>query len=111
MFYELQPLRLQAGWKIEFNNFTEYDTDLHGENALHELCEDLLRLYNEKVNLIIDLGWYPGCDISGHYVLELIKDFKWDYPLERISTKSKKEIIAYIEKWVCFEFFAKYCNK
>ena len=25
MTYELQPLRLQSGWKIEFNNFTEYD--------------------------------------------------------------------------------------
>ena len=24
-YYELQPLRLQGGWKIEFNNFTEYD--------------------------------------------------------------------------------------
>jgi len=25
MYYELQPLRLQAGWKIELNNFSEYD--------------------------------------------------------------------------------------
>lgn len=42
MFYELQPLRLQTGWKIEFNNFTEYDIDLHGESDLYELSEDLL---------------------------------------------------------------------
>lgn len=25
MYYELQPLRIQAGWKIQYNNFTEYD--------------------------------------------------------------------------------------
>lgn len=28
--YELQPLRIQTGWKIENNNFTEYDIDIHG---------------------------------------------------------------------------------
>ncbi len=32
MYYELQPLRIQAGWKIEYNNFTEYDIDMHGES-------------------------------------------------------------------------------
>ena len=48
MYYELQPLRLQAGWKIEYNNFTEYDRDIHGDSDLFELHEDLLRLLFEK---------------------------------------------------------------
>lgn len=52
-----------------------------------------LQLYNEKANLIIDLGWYPSYDISGNYVLMLVKDFKWDYPLEQISSKSKKKLL------------------
>ncbi len=55
MYYELQPLRLQAGWKIEINNFSEYDLDIHGEQDCFELNEDLLQLQNEKTNLLIDL--------------------------------------------------------
>lgn len=108
MNYELQPLRIQAGWKIEYNNFTEYDMDIHGSKDLFELNEDLLRLCNEKANLIIDLGWYPSHDINGKYLLLLVKDYKWDCPLEQIASNSKKEIIAYIEKWVCHDFFAKF---
>lgn len=37
MYYELQPLRIQTGWKIGYNNFTEYDIDTYGENDLLEL--------------------------------------------------------------------------
>lgn len=69
MYYELQPLRIQAGWK------------------------------------------YPSHDINGEYLLLLVKDEKWDHPLERITSKSKKEITDCIEKWVCHDFFAKYCNR
>ena len=111
MYYELQPLRIQAGWKIEYNNFTEYDVGIHGSNDLFELNEDLLRLHNEKANLIIDLGWYPNHDINGKYLLLLVKDYNWDCPLEQMTTISKNEIIVCIEKWVCHGFFAKYCNR
>ena len=37
MYYELQPLRIQAGWKIQYNSFTEYDIEIHGLNDLLEL--------------------------------------------------------------------------
>ncbi len=111
MNYELQPLRIQAGWKVEYNNFTEYDMEEDGGNDWLEWNEDLLRLYNEKANLIIDLGWYPAYHIDGNYLLQLVRDFQWDCPLEQIASKSKKEIIACIEKWVCYDFFRKYYNK
>lgn len=54
MYYELQPLRIQTGWKIEYNNFTEYDIGIHGPNDVFELNENLLRLHNENANLMID---------------------------------------------------------
>lgn len=110
MYYELQPLRIQAGWKIEYNNFTEYDLAIHDLNDLFELNEDLIQLHNEKANLTIDLGWYPSHNINGNYLLLLVKDYKWDYPLEQITSKNKSEIIACIEKWVCHDFFSKYCS-
>ena len=109
-FYELQPLRLQAGWKIEYNNFSEYDMEIHGESNSFELNEDLLQLCHEKRGLVIDLGWYPAHDPNGNYILMLVKDYKWDCPLEYVSSKSKAEIVACIEKWVCDGFFAKYCG-
>lgn len=108
IMYELQPLRLQAGWKIEFNNFTEYDMPVHGKHDCFELHEDLLQLLNEKANLVIDLGWYPSYDDNGNYLLLLIKDYNWDFPLEKVVSKSKKEIIACIEKWVDAGFLEKY---
>lgn len=108
MFYELQPLRIQGGWKVEYNNFTEYDIDEHGESDSHELNEDLLRLYNERANLVIDLGWYPAHDVCGNYVLKLIKNFGWDCPYKRVISKSKKEIINAIEKWVCYDCLTKF---
>lgn len=108
MTYELQPLRLQGGWKIEFNNFTEYDVRIHGEMDSIELSEDLLRLSNDEANMIIDLGWYPSFDTEGQYILELVKNYNWDQPLEKICTQSKSDIISTIEKWVCHDFFSKY---
>lgn len=106
--YKLQPLRLQTGWKIEFNNFTEYDMTIHGKHDCYKLHEDLLQLLNEKANLIIDLGWYPSYDENGNYILLLIKNYNWDSPLEKVVSKSKSEIVAYIEKWVDWGFWGKY---
>lgn len=37
-------------------------------------------------------------------VLNLSTGNKWDCPLEQITSKSKKEITACIEKWVCHDF-------
>lgn len=110
-YYELQPLRLQQGWKIEYNNFSEYDMSIHGKNDSWELHEDLLQLYNEKADLLIDLGWYPAYDEKGSYYLQLIKNHNWDKPLEWIKTQSKREIIYLIEKWVDYGFWQKYLNR
>ena len=30
MIHELQPLRLQTGWTVQWNDFTEYDMAVHG---------------------------------------------------------------------------------
>ncbi|MBF0715692.1 hypothetical protein [Gemelliphila palaticanis] len=108
IMYELQPLRFKAGWRIECNNFTEYDIGVHSKRDCYELHEDLLQLFNEKANLIIDLGWYPNYDENGNYILLLIKNYDWDYPLEKIVSKSKSEIVEYIEKWINWTFWRKY---
>lgn len=107
-FFELQPLRLAAGWTIEYNDFTEYDLDKHGKEYSYELHEDLLQLCLNSKNLRIDLGWYPNADENGCYVLVLIKNSDWNLPLQEVRTRSKQEIIACIEKWTHYEFYSKY---
>ncbi len=107
--FELQPLRISAGWFVSYNMFSEYDPDIDGENYSYELCEDMLQLKNN--NLLIDLGWYPHGDIKGNYKLYLVdttKDFPFETPLEFFCSKSKKEIIYMIEYWTNFGFFSKY---
>ena len=106
--FQLQPLRIQAGWMINYNNFTEYDPEIHPEEASTELSEDLLQLSTVRGNLIIDLGWYPGGDSAGNYLLLLVKDFDWETPLEKLAGRSKKDVVDKIEKWVCYDYYSKY---
>ena len=113
--FELQPLRIHSGWKVEFNDFTEYDLSVDDKSLAHTyLIEDLLQLsFTHKDNstiLLIDLGWYPDGDTDGSYKLYMIKDYNWDAPLEAFETKQKAEIISRIEYWVCYGFFNKYLN-
>lgn len=107
--FELQPLRIPAGWSVKYNMFSEYDLDKDGAEYSYELCEDLLQLENQ--NLLIDLGWYPQGDIEGSYQLYLIdktNNFSFDSPLKVFKSKSKQEIIYRIEYWTNYDFFSKY---
>ena len=108
MTYELQPLRIQTGWAVRWNDFTEYDITVHRPEDTFELHEDLLQLFHEKTGLTIDLGWYPSYDPEGHYLLLLVRDCGWDRPLEAVKTRSKAEIITHIEKWMDLGFWGKY---
>lgn len=107
--FELQPLRIPAGWNVKYNVLSEYDPDKDGVEYSYELCEDLLQLENK--NLLIDLGWYPHGDIKGSYKLYLVdttKDSPFESPLELFNSKSKQEIINRIEYWTNYDFFLKY---
>ena len=108
MIHELQPLRLQTGWTVQWNDFTEYDMAVHGPGDAFELHEDLLQLFHQKTGLTIDLGWYPSYDPGGHYRLLLVQNHQWDQPLERVETRLKAEVIACVEKWVNHGFWSKY---
>ncbi|SDH40512.1 hypothetical protein [Desulfosporosinus hippei] len=105
--YEIQPLRLLGGWTVEFNNFCECEPD-NCRNFGEIFVEDLLRLTNIKFNLILDLGWYPDGDRNGAYELCLVKDYKWEKPLEVFESRDTKEIVAKIEYWTNHGFYQKY---
>lgn len=108
MGYELQPLRIQTGWSVAFNDFTEYDPGRDGEGDVSCLHEDLLQLRHGGTGLVIDLGWYPSGDRNGRYVLLLVRGRDWDEPLERAESRSKGEIIGLIEHWMSEAFWGRY---
>lgn len=103
--FKLQPLRICSGWKIEYNNFSEYDIEKDSEEYSDELKEDLLQLSNSNYNkkLIIDLAWYPSFDINGSYYLCMIENDNWNNILKRVITKSKNEVVEHIEKWTDYK--------
>lgn len=100
-YFELQPLRIPSGWMVQYNNFSEYDLEKHGEKYRFELVEDLLQLKNH--NLLIDLGWYPSMDSAGEYVLYLVdtkKERPFECPIEEFRSRKKAKIIAKLEYWM-----------
>jgi hypothetical protein len=105
--YEIQPLRLLGGWTVEFNNFYKCEPD-SCSNFAEYFVEDLLRLTNSKYNIILDLGWYPNGDRKGKYELCLVKDYKWEDPLEVFETRDIKAVVDKIEYWTNSGFYQKY---
>jgi hypothetical protein len=64
---KIQSLRVQAGWKIKYNLFTEVDLS---EENIHEFQgSSLLVMHHETANLLIDLSWRPELDVNGRYIL------------------------------------------
>ena len=67
---KLQPLRVQAGWKIKYNLFTEVDPS---EENIHEFQgSSLLSMHHESANRLIDLSWRPELDVNGRYILVVL---------------------------------------
>lgn len=107
--FKLQPLCIHSGWTVKYNSFSEYDPKTDDTKYVEELCEDLLQLENK--NLLIDLGWYPGFDINGLYILLLIDTLNnnvFDCPLIEFKTKDKNEILSKIENWTNYNFIKDY---
>ncbi|RJX37661.1 hypothetical protein D3P09_22065 [Paenibacillus pinisoli] len=97
MIDQLMPLRISAGWRVEYNQFFELD---------NILAEDLLQLSNHKRFKILDLGWYPSNRTKGMYTINLIELSydeeqqinNWSTPLYQFRTKDKQQIVYKLEE-------------
>ena len=60
MKFELQELKIPAGWFISLNQFYAVSpSEETVESADTVFTEDILQFKNEYRNRLIDLGWYP----------------------------------------------------
>ncbi len=110
-FFRLQPLIITSGWTVKYNNFSEYDPETDGQEYSWELCEDLLQLQNH--NLLVDLGWYGDFD-NGQYIMYMVDttlENPFDKPFEKLKTRSKKEVLYYLEYWTDYNHYYNYIKR
>jgi hypothetical protein len=100
------------GWKITYHQLFHLSPEqadkvvVIGKGAtIWHLCfsEDLFQAINDKKGLILDVGWYPECDPSGHFRLRVVRalefdkrtgklDWDWMNPIVDVLTRSFDEI-------------------
>jgi hypothetical protein len=94
----LVPLRVPAGWLVEYNTFVE--------SGPHH-SQDLLQMRSCRVvdgawqvdpdGYLVDLGWYPDADPTGAYRLVVVRpDFRGDTVIE-VSHREQSVIRQAIE--------------
>jgi hypothetical protein len=99
----LQPLRIPAGWLVQYNNGL-YEIDPNPE-LIPELDrwwlfkEDMLTLWHERRNRLLDVGWYPEGNLEdGHYGLVMYEgDFTGEL-LYEFQTRDRIALVAEIER-------------
>lgn len=95
----LQSLKIPGGWEIIQNRFLDIEPEQlnKDDDIWDEFTQDILQIKHKWRNVIIDMGWYPDIDPSGHYMLLAIKDKNWESPIESYESRSKEEIKNKIE--------------
>ncbi len=63
---------------ITHDDLTNLDSRILSEQ-IEDLKEDMLQVEYTN-NLILDVGWYPSFDASGHFQIKIIKSCQWDDP-------------------------------
>lgn len=75
----LDMVDLQGGEVVAWN-LGFIDDEIGIQDALPSLTEDLAQVhYNGGV--VLDVGWYPECSLTGHFVVMVVVDGAWDTPV------------------------------
>jgi hypothetical protein len=91
----LQPLRIPAGWRVDYNEF--YAIEAASETRDH-LKEDLFQATHTAGNRMLDLGWYPEADPDGAFRLCLhAGDFSGEL-IHRADSPDRASIVAELER-------------
>lgn len=101
----LQPLKIPAGWLVDWNLLTDTDPT---EDTTHEFTGSSLLLISSPTRLkAIDVSWRPEGDINGAYQLQVIcllprfnsktntLDYEgiWETPELEFKTKNRLELV------------------
>ena len=107
---KLQSLRIEAGWKVKYNQLYEVDPILGFEDYFDG--SSLLMLEDTRRLKLIDVEWRPERDLHGAYkviVLNFVENFNfksnefyknpnWENPFLTFTTKSRLELVEKLEE-------------
>lgn len=98
----LQPLRVSAGWVVEYNTLYELDPDspaLPEEVRREFFGQDLLQFRHPRYNRLVDIGWYPHGDLTaGEYGLVVYEGDFHGRLLHQFSSRSRLATVAELER-------------
>ncbi len=105
--YEFVKLAIPSGWEMVVNNFMYINLLEAGDNdeVWLNLTEDIMYIQRKrkKVQLGIDVGWYPENEPKGQYCVKVIQNNDWEKPIELYESRNIDNIIskveAYLEKY------------
>jgi hypothetical protein len=92
----LQPLRLPAGWIVEYNDFREVDPP-GGSVGSDWLREDLLQLKHAATGILIDVGWYGEGD-SGEFAVYIKEGDFHGKCLGELRSRDRQHVVAEVER-------------
>ncbi len=91
----LQPLRIPAGWRVNYNDFREIDPSAEAVQDLL-LREDLLQLVLDEPRRVVDLGWYGG--VEGAFGVCCVEPDFHGQTLAEFRTRNRFEAVAAVER-------------
>jgi hypothetical protein len=92
----LQPLRIPAGWVVEYNDLREADASPLSIDAAC-LREDLLQLKHPRTGILVDIGWYGDAE-SGEFVVYVQDgDFR-GRRLHEFRSRDRLSVVAEVER-------------
>lgn len=106
----LQALRIEAGWLVEYNQLYEADP-IEGNEDYFE-GSSLLMVKNTARLKLIDVQWRPERDLNGSYQVQVLNfqenfnshknafdiDPNWEEPYLYFTTKSRLELVSKLEE-------------
>lgn len=99
----LQPLRIPAGWLVQYNNaFYEIEPDVNTVSATD--CwwifkEDMLQLAHARHYRLLDLGWYPEGDLVNGCYRAVVHEGDFHGPeLHSFESRDRHALVAEIER-------------
>ncbi|WP_203292471.1 hypothetical protein [Luteirhabdus pelagi] len=106
---KLQPLRIEAGWRVKYNQFYEVDPVAGFEDYFDG--SSLLMLENASRLKLIDVDWKPEGDLNGHYVVKVLNFLEnfdqhtytfdinpdWENPFLTHTVKSRLSLVSKLE--------------
>lgn len=74
--------------------YNEFKIDFNKKYSEQEDCllEDLLQVTYDQ-GYLLDVGWYPELESEGEFVVQIVKEKKWEEPIYKSNSKNKEDLV------------------